>query len=133
MTLEEILARDWAMLVGREHGPLAFRLVVQPLVAATLAVRAGLRDAREGRHAYGWALATRAAERRSLLREGWGDVGRLFIVAVVIDVIYQLMVFRTVYPVQSLIIAAALAFPSYVIMRGLTNRIAGSLGRGGPM
>jgi hypothetical protein len=104
-------------------------MVLQPLVAATLAVRAGLRDAKAGRPAFGWAVATRAAERRALLREGWGDVGRLFVVAVVIDVIYQLMVFRTVYPGQSLIVAAALAFPTYVVVRGLTNRIAGSLGR----
>jgi hypothetical protein len=65
-----------------------------------------------------------------LLREGWGDVGRLFVVAIVIDVIYQLMVFRTVYPGQSLIVAAVLAFPTYFIGRGLANRIASGLGRG---
>lgn len=32
--LEDYLLRDWAMLTGREHGPLAFRMVLQPLVAA---------------------------------------------------------------------------------------------------
>lgn len=36
------------MLIGREHGPLAFRLILQPLVAALLAFRAGLRDTLTG-------------------------------------------------------------------------------------
>lgn len=128
--LVEYLEHDWALLVGREHGPLAFRMVLQPLVAAVLAVRAGLRDADAGRPAFGWTFVTDPAQRRSLAREGWGDVGRLFCVAVVIDVIYQIIVFHWIYPIQSLVVAAILAIPSYFLVRGLANRIARGSGRG---
>src|ERR1019366_3429842 len=47
--MQELLTRTWDMLVGREHGPLAFRLVIQPMAGAFLAIRAGVKDAREGR------------------------------------------------------------------------------------
>jgi hypothetical protein len=44
-TMEELLTRIWEMLIGREHGPLGFRVIIQPMVATFLAIRAGLRDA----------------------------------------------------------------------------------------
>jgi hypothetical protein len=50
--MDELLT--WDMLIGREHGPLAFRLVLQPKVAALLAIRAGVRDAKAGRPPHGW-------------------------------------------------------------------------------
>jgi hypothetical protein len=127
--LEEHLQRGWDMLIGREHGPFAFRFVLQPLVATALAVRAGLSDARLGRPPFGWTFVSDPTQRRGLAREGWRDIGRLFIAAIVIDVIYQIIVFRTVYPVQSLLVAAVLAIPAYFLIRGLTTRIAGGRGR----
>jgi hypothetical protein len=126
--IEEYLLRDWHMLVGREHGPLSFRMVLQPLVAAALAIRPGLQDARGGRRPFGWTLVAEASERNALMREGWKDVRRLFAVAITMDVIYQIIVFHTVYPIQALVVAAILAIPTYVFTRGLTNRITGSTG-----
>jgi hypothetical protein len=122
--IEEYLLRDWHMLVGREHGPLSFRMVLQPLVAAALAIRPGLQDARGGRRPFGWTLVTEASERNALMREGWKDVRRLFAVAITMDVIYQIIVFHNVYPIQALVVAAILAIPTYVFTRGLTNRLA---------
>jgi hypothetical protein len=122
--MDETLTRIWDMLIGRDHGPLAFRIIIQPMVAAFLAIRAGLRDARAGRPAYGWTVTTDPAQRRELIREGWKDVGRLFIAAVIIDVIYEIYVFRWIYPGQALIVAATLALPSYFLIRGLADRIA---------
>jgi hypothetical protein len=122
--MEWQLTQVWEMLIGREHGPLAFRIIVQPTVAALLAIRAGLRDARDGRSAYGWTVTTDSAQRRQLIREGWGDVGRVFIAAVLIDVIYELIVFRWIYPGQPLIVAAFLALPPYFLVRDLANRLA---------
>jgi hypothetical protein len=49
---------------------------------------------------------------------------RLFAVAVVIDIIYQVIVFRWIYPGQALIVAAIVAFPSYLLLRGPANRLA---------
>lgn len=122
--LEEALQRDWYLLYIREHGPLAFRMILQPTVAAALAIRSGLRDAREGNRPFAVALAADPTRRRHLLRGLWEDIGRLFLIAVAVDVIYQIIVFRTVYPVQALVVAALLALPTYVVARGLTNRVA---------
>ena len=38
----ELLARVWENLIGRLHGPLTFRLFLQPLTAAVIATRAGI-------------------------------------------------------------------------------------------
>ena len=122
--MEELLPRVWDMLIGREHGPLAFRIVIQPIAAAFLAIRAGLQDARTGRSAYGWTVTTDSVHRRELIRQGWRDVGRLFAAAVIIDLIYEIVVFRWIYPGQALIVATTLALPPYFLIRGLANRLA---------
>jgi len=122
--MREVFMKVWEDLIGRWNGPFAFRLILQPVMAAILAVRAGLRDARTGRLAYGWAIITDSAHSRDLLREGWKDVARLFVVAVLVDVIYEIIVFRRIYPIQPLIVAACLALPPYLLIRGPVNRIA---------
>jgi hypothetical protein len=122
--MDETLARIWDMLTGRDHGPLSFRLIIQPLVACSLAIRAGLQDARTGRPVYGWTVVTDSTHRAELFRAGWKDVGRLFIAAVIIDMIYEIIVSRWIYPGQALIVAATVAIPPYLMTRGLTNRIA---------
>jgi hypothetical protein len=58
-----------------------------------------------------------------MLREGWRDVGKVFVIAVVLDIIYQLIVIRWVYPGETLVVAAALALLPYLIVRGLVTRI----------
>jgi len=128
----ELLARVGRNLIGRVHGPLTFRLVLQPLTAVVIAGYAGLKDARAGRTAYGWALLADPIERRRLLREGWRDVARVFVFAVVVDLVYEIIAFRRVYPGESLIVAAVLALLPYpfvrssvsLIVRGLVRRDA---------
>jgi hypothetical protein len=122
--VEDFYTRLYEMLVGRVDGPLAFRVVVQPAVAAFIAIRAGLNDARTGRPAYGWTVITDPVQRHALLREGWKDVARLLAIAVLIDIVYQIIVFGWIYPGQAIIVAAALAFPPYLLLRGPANRLA---------
>ncbi|HTG16351.1 MAG TPA: hypothetical protein VK747_13970 [Blastocatellia bacterium] len=52
--------------------------------------------------------------------EGWRDVGQVFVIAFVIDCVYQIYVFR---PGQSVIMAAVLAVLPYLIFRGAFHRI----------
>ena len=121
--MDEYLRRVWEELIGRVHGPLTFRLILQPTTAAILAIHSAIRDAREGRPAYGWALITDPVHRRALLREGWKEVAKVFVAAVIIDLIYEVVVFHRIYPGQSLIVAAVLALLPYPLIRGLVNRI----------
>ena len=125
----ELFTRVWENLLGRVHGPLTFRLILQPLAAALIATRAGLRDARRGHPAYGWAVLADPVARRELLREGWKEVARVFVLAVIVDLIYEAIVFRRIYPGESLIVAAVLALLPYPLIRSSINLIVRYFGR----
>ena len=121
--IQEIFERGWEQLTGRDSGPLHLRFVIQPLIAALLAIRAGLRDARTGQPPIGWALLHLPSERRRLIRSGWKDISAPFIIAIVLDGIYQVIVFHAFYIFQALIIAFVLAVIPYALLRGATNRL----------
>ena len=122
--LLEMLNRGVEQLLGRASGPLHFRLFVMPTVVTILAIRAGLRDAREGQPSFLWGIITKPAERRKRLLAGWKDITRIFIIAIVLDTAYQLLVLRAFYVVQALIVAVACAIVPYVLFRGPTARLA---------
>jgi hypothetical protein len=122
--MEELIVRGWEGLVDRVGGPMTFRLILQPLMATLLAVRAGLKDAREGRPPYFWTLLTDSTQRVDLLREGWRSIARVFILAVVMDFIYAWVMGRWIYPLETLIVAIVLAVLPYLLLRGPVNRIA---------
>jgi hypothetical protein len=123
-TVWDLIVRGAEGLIGRLDGPLHFRLVVMPTVVTFLAWRAHRRDVREGRPTRLGAFFTDPAARTRLVRSALKDIGRVFIVAVVMDTAYQLWVFRWVYPVQLLIVAVACAIVPYVLVRGPITRIA---------
>ena len=50
--IQEILTRFWDQLIAQPSGPLAFRFILQPVMATILAVLDGLKDARTGRSPY---------------------------------------------------------------------------------
>jgi hypothetical protein len=122
--MEEMAIRFWENLVGRVGGPMTFRLILQPIMAAIFAVRSGLKDAKEGKPAYFWALFTDSVHRGDMLRDGWKAVGKVFIFAIIIDLVYQLIVFRWFYPGEAFWVAVALAIIPYLAIRGPVNRIA---------
>jgi len=122
--LQGLLSRLWADLVARPGGPLEFRLLLQPLVAALLAVRDGVVDAHTGRPPYAWTLLHDPAHRRERLREGVRATFRVVLIGVAIDALYQYKVHGTVYPGEALGIALLLGFVPYLLIRGPTDRIA---------
>ena len=121
--MEELIIRGWEGLVDRVGGPMTFRLILQPMMATLLAVRAGVKDAREGRPPYLWTLLTDPNQRVDLLREGWRSIARVFVLAVVMDVIYEWVVGRWFYPLETLIVAIVLAVLPYLLLRGPINRL----------
>src|SRR5215510_10620036 len=114
--MEEFITRVLTGLSNRVGGPMTFRIILQPLMATLLAVRAGIKDAREGRPPYFWTILTDATQRAPLLREGWKAVARVFVLAIVMDVIYQWIVQRSSYPGEMLIVAVTLAVIPYLIL-----------------
>jgi hypothetical protein len=112
-----------ADFIGRFDGPLHLRLIAQPLMALLFAVRDGRRDAREGRGAYLWTFLTDPAQRRYLLASGWKGISTVFVLACSLDVVYQLMEWRALKPLQALLTAAVLAVIPYSLLRGPVNRL----------
>jgi hypothetical protein len=121
--MDDLLGRTWNQLAERIGGPLGFRFILQPTVATFLAVRAGVRDASQGRSAFLWTALVDSTERRELLSTGWQQIGRLFVFAFLLDAVYQMFVLRWFYPLQALLVAWALAVMPYVIVRGPVNRV----------
>jgi hypothetical protein len=113
----------WTDVLARFDGPLHFRLIVQPLMAILFAVRDGRRDSREGRAAYLWSLATDPTQRRYLLQNGWKGISKVFVIALVLDVVYQLMEWRTLKVWQAPLTALVLAVIPYAALRGPVNRV----------
>jgi hypothetical protein len=114
--------RFWHDLVDRPDGPMRFRFVLQPAMAIIAAVRGGLKDARAGRPPYLATMFSSRQERVGLLNEGLNATARIILLGVVMDVIYQAIVLKTFYPNEALVVALALAFVPYLILRGLALR-----------
>jgi hypothetical protein len=111
-------------LADRIHGPINFRFVLQPLIASIFAILSGLRDARTGKPPYFWALLTSPGHRGSMVRDGWKSVGKVFVVVLVLDVAYQILVFNFVYSDEAIVVGFALTIAPYLVLRGLVNRMA---------
>lgn len=121
--MEEIWQRVVENLFGRLDGPLHFRFFAQPLMAIFFAVLDGVKDAKLGKAAYLWAVMSNPEHRSELLKDGWKHVGKIFIIAAILDIAYQLIVLHWVYPGEILIVAFILAVVPYVLLRGPANRI----------
>jgi len=122
--MDDIWMRFVENMNDRVSGPMKFRLLLQPAMAAFFAIRAGLNDARTGKPPYFWSLVTDPAHRIDMLKDGWKSVGKVFLIALLLDVIYQVIVLKFVYPGEAIYVAFVLAILPYLILRGLVTRIA---------
>ena len=124
--MRDMILRALTNLAARIGGPMTFRIILQPLMASLFAFRDGLKDARENRPPYLWTLITDPSQRVDLIRQGWTAVGRVFILAIIMDVIYQLIVVGWIYPLELITVALLLAVVPYLLLRGPVNRIVRS-------
>ncbi|MGB6535307.1 MAG: hypothetical protein WBF58_05020 [Xanthobacteraceae bacterium] len=120
----EVRQRAWHDLIDRPGSIMTFRFFLQPAMAAIAALRDGIKDARTGRSPYFWTVFTNRTDRVGRLHEGLISTARIILLGLVMDAIYQLIVFKTFYPVEAVIVALALAFVPYVLLRGPIARIA---------
>ncbi len=130
--MDQMWERLGTQLLARVSGPMKFRLVLQPCMAAFFAIRAGLADARAGKAPYFWGLLWDHGQRAEMLKDGWKSVGRVFILALVLDAVYQIIVIHFVYPGEMVIVAFILAIVPYLILRGLTTRLARTTEKSAP-
>ena len=96
----KVIEQFWHDLVERPDGPMRFRFVLQPLMATIVAIRDGLKDVRSGRSPYFATVLGNPQERMGRLREGLNATARILALGLVMDVIYQAIVFQTFYPDQ---------------------------------
>jgi hypothetical protein len=121
---EDVITRFFEHLFGRVTGPMHLRLLMQPAMALFFAARAGLHDAKTGQTPYLWAMFTSHGHRRELLAQGWKDVGKVFVIALILDVVYQIITVRWIHPMESLLVSVTLAFLPYLTLRGLFTRLS---------
>src|SRR5262249_49845593 len=82
-----VLHRIWNNLINRPDEPMAFRFILQPMMALIAEIHDGLRDARAGRSLYFCTVLHDPQKRVARLREGLNATAR--ILALAIDVIYK--------------------------------------------
>jgi hypothetical protein len=120
----DVLERLWSQLLGRAGGPMSFRFILQPLMAAIAAIHGGIKDAQAGRPPYFQIIMLNPQARIGRLREGLSATARIILLGLLMDLIYQLLVLKTFYPNEAVIIALVLAFLPYLLIRGPATRIA---------
>jgi hypothetical protein len=116
--------RIWRNLIARPGGPMTFRFILQPSMAAIAAIHDGLQDARSGRPPYLWTILHTPRERIGRLREGLNATAKIILLGLAMDAIYQFLVLGTFHPNEALIVVVLLAFVPYVILRGLVLHVA---------
>ncbi len=118
-----VLERIWQNLLDRPSGPMAFRIVLQPVMASIAALADGVNDAKTGRNPYLWTVLTNPLKRSSRLQDGLVSTTRIIFLGLGMDLIYQYLVFDTFHPAEAVIIAGLLCFLPYLLLRGPITRI----------
>lgn len=116
--------RLWQDIFDRPGGPMSFRFILQPLMAAIAAFHDGAKDARLGRAPYLTRLVSGSGDRSDLLGEAVISTGRILLLGLVMDGIYQFVVLKTFYPGEMVVITLALALVPYLLLRGPFSRLA---------
>jgi len=116
-------------LPQRFTGSGRFRFILQPMVAIVLGIRGGLADAKGGNPPYLFRLFFGAGSRNELLRSGAAAIGTLLGVGIIMDIVFQLVLYHSVHPGAALLVGPLFICFPYVLSRALTTRLAGWLGK----
>jgi hypothetical protein len=116
-------------LPQRFTGPGRFRFIMQPMLAILLGVRGGLADAKAGNPPYLFGLLFDAGRRSELLRSGVAAIRNLLAMGIILDVVFQLVIYHAVHPGAALVVGPILIGTPYALSRALTTRLAGWLGK----
>ena len=112
-------------LPQRFTGAGRFRFILQPTLAIVLGIRSGLADAKAGNPHYLYALLFGGRRRRELLRSGLAAIRNLVAMAIIMDIVFQLILYRSVHPGAAVVIGPILICFPYALSRTLTTRLSG--------
>ncbi len=113
-----IILQDFVRL----SGPGSLRFILQPLMSVFFGIKDGITDAKLGNDPFLFSLF-KSSEKKSKLKEAFKSVGKVFIIAIILDIIFYYIISGTFAPLQSLLIGTILLIIPYSIARGFTNRI----------
>jgi hypothetical protein len=119
----ETQERLWRDVIDRSHGPMTFRFILQPMMAAIAAAHDGVKDARLGRAPYLHTILHDPNGRGERLGEGLVSIARIILLGFAMDAIYQWRVLGIFYPGEAVVITLFLAVIPYLILRGPIARI----------
>ena len=106
----------------RMSGPGRFRLITQPLIAAVLGSRSGFADARSGRPPFISAVLFKRDRRRELLKSGFNHLVNLLLMSILLDSVFQWMIFGSSHPGAAVVVGPVLVAAPYCFARALANR-----------
>lgn len=112
----------WSRFLLQTRGPFSFRFILQPVMAMLIGIRGGIYDAHLGRRPFLARFVKHPEERMELVKSCWKHVARLFIFAVALDMLVQWLMFKRIYPGGAILVGFCLAVPTYLLVRGPTNR-----------
>ena len=115
-------------LPQRFTGPGRLRFVLQPILAIVLGIRGGLAGAKVGNPPYLLGLLLGAGRRKELLRTGAEAIGTLLTMGIILDVVFQLIIYHSVHPGAAVMIGPILICFPYALSRALTASVARKIG-----
>jgi len=110
-------------LPQRFIGPGRLRFILQPVTAIVLGIRGGFRDARAGRAPYLYELIFNTGHRREFLRSGVAAIRNLLALGIIMDILFQLILYRSVHPGAAVLIGPLFICIPYAVSRVLTSRV----------
>jgi hypothetical protein len=116
-------------LPRRFTGSGRLRFILQPTVAIILGIRGGLADAKAGNVPYLFGLILGAGRRRELLRSGVAAVRNVVALGIIMDIVFQLVLYRSVHPGAALVVGSILICLPYAVSRALTRRVTQAMAK----
>jgi len=110
---------------ARLTGPGRFRFILQPAAAIVIGIRNGLADSRAGQPPYLYGLFFHRGHRRELARSGFKSVVNLLLMGILMDSIFQWVLFGASYPGAAVVVGPVLIATPYAVARALANRVHG--------
>jgi len=111
-------------LEARMSGPGKFRFILQPIMSIGLGIRDGIADAKQGNPPYFIQILFKSENKLTALKSGLKNAAFPLGLGVVLDFVFQWLIFHFLYVIPALLAGTILVALPYSLTRGLTNRVA---------